>query len=150
VPDKILLTGASGFVGGHVVKELSDRYELHAISTQKQAIPGIVKQYSWSDIDRITSSYFAVIHLAGLAHDTSNASNETAYFEVNRDLTQTLINHCSRWNVGKFIYLSSVKAVVDSTHKDKLDESVVSTSKHVYGRSKLAAEKVILDNTDGF
>lgn len=141
---KILLTGASGFVGTHVVACLQDKYELHAISHQAKKINGISTLYTWESIETISDSYFAVIHLAGLAHDTQNKRVEADYFEVNVGLTKKLLAQLDKWNVTTFIYLSSVKAVTDSTSSTLITEETKSTANNVYGRSKLAAEQSIM------
>ena len=102
--------------------------------------------YTWETIETISDSYLAVIHLAGLAHDTQNQRDESDYFNVNVGLTQKLIAQLDKWNVSTFIYLSSVKAVVDSTSSTSITEDAKLTAKNVYGRSKLAAEQAILSS----
>ncbi|MBO6516851.1 MAG: NAD-dependent epimerase/dehydratase family protein [Bacteroidia bacterium] len=140
---KILLTGASGFVGRHVIDELGSDYELHAVSTSTQQLPGIEKQFHWDKLHDVNDSYLAVIHLAGLAHDTSSSAGEQAYFDVNQGLTRKLLDHCIQLHPKTFIYLSSVKAVVDSTSDTIVTEETPSSATNVYGRSKLAAEKEV-------
>jgi len=149
VAKKILLTGASGFVGQHLIQELS-HYELHAISTSKHPINSITRQYTWAQLDQIEGNYDAVIHMAGLAHDTSNQAEEQKYFEVNQGLTQKLIDRAGAWNITTFIYLSSVKAAVDSTSDSRLTETLDLTPGEIYGRSKRAAEEVILSDRQSF
>lgn len=141
----ILLTGASGFVGSHVVKALEE-HTLTAISTKVSEIRGVDNVYTWNQINGIHGPYDAVIHMAGLAHDTQNNKDESAYFDVNVGLTKTLLENMKRWNCGQFIYISSVKAAVDSTSIEVLNEDFTSTCTNVYGRSKLAAERLILDS----
>ncbi|MCB9262696.1 MAG: NAD-dependent epimerase/dehydratase family protein [Flavobacteriales bacterium] len=138
----ILITGATGFVGKHVLEEFSSQ-NVFALSSSVKAIDGVDEVFSWDELDKINRTFDAVIHLAGLAHDTQNKRDEQDYFDVNEGLTKKLLSHCTRWQVRTFIYLSSVKAVVDSTSDDVLDEDSKSTAKGVYGRSKLAAERAI-------
>lgn len=145
-----MLTGASGFVGGHLIDELSKTYELHAVSTKKKSIQGIARVYNWGELELINDTFYGVVHLAGLAHDTSNTRKESEYFEVNRDLTARLVKKAKDWEITSFIYLSSVKASVDSTSDIILTEDVSSEAKQVYGRSKLAGEQEILKNTEDF
>jgi nucleoside-diphosphate-sugar epimerase len=141
----ILLTGASGFVGTHVVTALEE-HTLAAISTKATEIMGVNEVYTWSQIEEIPGPFDAVIHMAGLAHDTENKNSESDYFKVNKDLTELLLDQVSRWNCKQFVYLSSVKAVVDSTSSDILNETLVSSAKGIYGRSKLAAEQSIMEH----
>ena len=146
-PYKILLTGATGFVGGHVIKQLKEDYSLYAISSKKTDIEHITKTFSWNEIESIEETFEAVIHMAGLAHDTQNNKDESVYFDVNVGLTKTLLENMKRWNCGQFIYISSVKAAVDSTSIEVLNEDFTSACTNVYGRSKLTAERLILDST---
>lgn len=125
---------------------LQDKYELHAISYKAKKNYGISNLYTWETIETISDSYLAVIHLAGLAHDTQNQRDESDYFNVNVGLTQKLITQLDKWNVSTFIYLSSVKAVVDSTSSTSITEDAKLAAKNVYGRSKLAAEQAILSS----
>jgi nucleoside-diphosphate-sugar epimerase len=140
----ILITGASGFVGSHIVNSLST-HELSAISYSSKNIPGIKTTFSWDQLGEIEGPFHSVVHLAGLAHDTQNKKTESDYFDVNEGLTKKLLYQVDRWNCKQFIYLSSVKAIVDSTAPEELNEQTKSTAKGVYGRSKLAAEEVIID-----
>lgn len=139
---RVLLTGASGFIGRHLVQEL-EGYELWAISHSRKSIEGVSHVFAWDKLDNIEGEFEAIVHLAGLAHDTQNQSTEDDYFAVNKGLTKQLLSHCDRLNVKTFVYLSSVKAVVDSTCDEKIDELTPCSPSHVYGRSKLAAEQVI-------
>ena len=139
---KILLTGSTGFVGSHLIRVLKD-HELVAISHKADKIQGITKVYSWQEIDEIEGSIDAVVHLAGLAHDTQNKNEESAYLDVNVGLTNKLLNKLSDWNVNSFVYLSSIKAVVDSTSETIVTEEMSSKATHIYGRSKLQAEEAI-------
>lgn len=145
---KILLTGASGFVGGHLIAALRDSYDLHAISQSSRGIEGIEQVYTWEKISVISGPFDAVIHMAGLAHDTQNKREEADYFAVNVGLTEKLLERLNKWNTNTFVYLSSVKAVVDSTSSNVLTEESTSIAQNVYGRSKLEAEQLILASNE--
>ncbi len=145
---KVLLTGSTGFVGKQVVECLSPTYELHAITTRSTQIEGISKTYQWDSLDTINDSYDAVIHMAGLAHDTQNKRDESEYYDVNVGLTEKILEKLKSWNTSIFVYLSSVKAVVDSTSSEILSEKDISTASNVYGRSKLATEQLILSSKE--
>ena len=146
---KLLITGASGFIGTHLIHELSE-FSLEAISSSKDKIGGINNCYSWDKLDEITGTYDAIIHLAGLAHDTSNQRSEKDYFDVNVGLTEKLLDIGDGLQISTFIYLSSVKAVVDSVANHTLTENDKSTATHVYGRSKREAESTILNHNSSF
>ncbi|WDT68095.1 NAD-dependent epimerase/dehydratase family protein [Cloacibacterium sp. TD35] len=128
---RITITGASGFVG----KNLSSFLE-----NKECQIESLSLRNSWT----LDSSADAIIHLAGKAHDTKNISIEKEYFEVNTELTKKLFENFLNSSVKDFFYFSSVKATADSV-EGFLDENHASDPKTPYGKSKLEAEKFLLN-----
>lgn len=135
---KILVTGASGFVGRHLVPVLeadghhvveAGRTRRHQASNHVQ-ISDVGPGTDWSgklkDID-------TVVHLAGLAH--LNAPDD-AFFAVNDLGTRSLVDACREAGVRSFILLSSIAA-----RKAEYSPSGASA----YARSKLAGERHVLD-----
>ncbi len=127
-----LLTGFSGFLG----KSLGP-YLLNRVANVKQ----LSLRGDW--LQSIPSEYNAIIHLAGKAHDTKNTSAADEYFKVNTDLTKQLFDLFLKSNARSFIYVSSVKAAVDSV-KGVLSEETPADPQTPYGQSKLKAEEYIL------
>lgn len=128
---KIIITGASGFVGQNLSQYLSNfSFSITAIS---------LRNSNWKD-DFTGNS---IIHLAGKAHDTKNTSDASEYFKVNTDLTIELFDIFLQSETKDFIYFSSVKAVADEV-LDVLSEEVLPSPKTPYGQSKLQAEQYIL------
>ena len=128
---RITITGASGFVG----KNLSSFLE-----NKECQIESLSLRNSWT----LDSSADAIIHLAGKAHGTKNISIEKEYFEVNTELTKKLFENFLNSSVKDFFYFSSVKATADSV-EGFLDENHASDPKTPYGKSKLEAEKFLLN-----
>ncbi|MGN7759158.1 NAD-dependent epimerase/dehydratase family protein [Chryseobacterium sp. 22532] len=127
---KVIITGASGFVGKHLSKFLKgNSYNLQSLSLRKE----------WG-LERDAD---AIIHLAGKAHDTANTSFEEEYFKINTELTKKLFDDFLVSDIKDFIYFSSVKATAD-TVDGILDEEHVSVPKTPYGKSKLFAEEYLL------
>lgn len=52
----------------------------------------------------------AVIHLAGIAHETKNAADPEKYFEVNTELTKNIYDRFLESSARRFVFFSSVKA----------------------------------------
>lgn len=128
---KIIITGASGFVGQNLSGYLSSlKFEIHSLSLRNE---------NWKN-DLIGD---AIIHLAGKAHDTKKTSASAEYFEINTDLTKDLFDVFLESNSQVFIYFSSVKAVADRV-QDTLFEEVSTEPETPYGMSKRLAEKYIL------
>ena len=123
---KLILTGASGFVGKAVINYFVN--------------DDIVKVKRGEDV--IINSEVAVIHLAGLAHDLKNTSFPINYYEVNTELTKEIFKSFLSSDAKVFITLSSVKAVADEIIGELYEDHKPNPISH-YGKSKLLAEQYI-------
>lgn len=141
----ILITGAFGFVGTNLSEVLSKNNHLGAIDLDESDKHLYNQFYSWEDLEQINwTKVDAIIHLAGKAHDTKNATAEKVYIDVNVGLTKKIFEFFLKSNASKFIYFSSVKAVADTIPEgDVLTERITPKPLSVYGKSKLKAEKYL-------
>ena len=142
---KILITGVHGFVGSNLVAYLAKENEIYGLDIIAPEKEGVVKTYSWDDIDAgLVPDVDAIIHLAGKAHDTKNQAAADVYFKVNRDLTIKIFDYfCSHEGIKKFVFFSTAKAAADKVD-GILTEDVVPAPVGPYGESKIAAEEYIL------
>ena len=156
---KVLVTGASGFVGSMVCARLSDAaHEVIATSRSRVEQPGIFyvcspelgPEADWSDA---LSDIDAVVHLAGLAHVTSekpDAETDKKYLRINAEGSRRLAEQCAASGVKHFVFLSSCHAIAGESD-DVLTDRTVPQPVTAYGRSKLAAEeatKSVLADSD--
>lgn len=123
----IFLTGSSGFVGKNLISRFKNKYEI----------------FRFKRNSKININQNIVIHLAGIAHDTSKNLDSKIYYETNTEFTKKIFNEFIKSEARDFIFLSSVKAVRDS-YSEILDENVKEIPKSDYGKSKLLAEKYIM------
>lgn len=129
---KIIITGATGFVGKNLVQSLeSEGFDCISVS---------LRDIDWQE--RVMQKATGLIHLAGKAHDTTNTSSSDEYFSINRDLTILLFKSFLRSDIRDFYFFSSVKAIAD-TVDDILKEDTVAYPKTPYGKSKLEAEQYL-------
>ena len=148
---RVLVTGASGFVGKSLLGALRDRgHKVTAVSRSRVEQPGIFYVRSPeldpdADWSAISANIDAVVHLAGLAHVTSegfDAETEKNYVRINTEGARRLAEQSAATGVKHFIFLSSCHAVAaesDEVLTDGTNPRPVSA----YGRSKLAAEDAI-------
>ncbi len=130
--DRIVITGATGFVGKNITIFLKRHKNLLVESLTLRPVPETL----------LTAK--AIIHLAGKAHDIKSTSNPQEYFDINTGLTARLFDLFLRSEVSDFIYFSSVKAVADSVAVI-LQEDVLPNPKTPYGQSKQQAETYLLN-----
>lgn len=134
--EKVIITGASGFVGQNLQKYLEGDFEIIKVGRSEK------KTY---DSLTLSDDIFAVIHLAGKAHDTKNVTQPEEYYIINYELTKKIFHEFLNSEAKIFVYMSSVKAVRDSV-ETILTETVVPNPQTHYGKSKLMAEEYLLSN----
>ena len=146
---KILITGVHGFVGSNLVKYLADKNELYGLDIIAPKKEGVIKTYSWSDLEvGSIIEVDAIIHLAGKAHDTKNQAAADVYFKVNTDLTKKIFDYfLAHDSIKKFVFFSTAKAAADKVD-GVLTEDVVPTPVGPYGESKIAAERYLLSKME--
>jgi nucleoside-diphosphate-sugar epimerase len=127
----ILISGASGFVGQNLITYLNHS-GFNPLAITRQQLHGKID---------LTGAY-AVVHLAGKAHDLKHSSNPEEYYQVNFELTKKLYDEFVNSSASIFIFMSSVKASADHVFK-VLKEDHQPDPVTAYGQSKLMAEQYI-------
>lgn len=141
---KVLITGIHGFVGSNLVVALKDANEIYGLDIIAPEKEGVLKTFLWDDLDKgLVPQVDAIIHLAGLAHDTKNQTEAEVYFKVNTGLTQKIYDYFVTSQAKKFIFFSTAKAAADKVD-GILTEDVIPSPKGPYGESKIKAEEYIL------
>jgi len=148
---KVLLTGANGFVGSHIVEELLlNNYEVVCVVRKNSDLKWISNQnliikygelYDKVFMKEAVASSDVVIHCAGAVR----AFDWSVYKKINVDITKNIIDSILESNqaLKKFIFISSQAAMGPAPEgRARLvsdSESPVSD----YGKSKLLAEKEV-------
>jgi UDP-glucose 4-epimerase len=143
-----LITGATGFIGSVLTKELeSIGYKIRIVSRNNH------KDYDTVicnlGAEKVPESAFdsvdLVFHLAGYTHDINNNSNRDAiYQELNVNATVDLMKAAVKQKVSKFIFVSSVKAGGITNHSANMNEDNQLAPSDIYGKTKREAEVLIL------
>jgi nucleoside-diphosphate-sugar epimerase len=139
----ILVTGATGFIGRHLVKDLLEKGHSLALLTRKpelarQLFPKAraVKGDIQSIPEEACRGVSKVIHLAGAI---SYSLPREQLFRVNVEGTRNLL--AAARNCEKLIFSSSVSVYGETN--ELVDEATPPTPQSPYGESKLAAERAI-------
>jgi UDP-glucose 4-epimerase len=147
----IALTGATGFIGQHLLNELPKRgYRVRVLLRRPSEVPPGASSAVIGDIASPHNMAAAlrdvdmVIHSAGLAHAMSGRP-EDDYRTINTEATVKLAQAAERAGVKRFVLLSSIRAQTGPTAEGVLTEAQEPQPTDPYGRSKLEAERGLSD-----
>jgi UDP-glucose 4-epimerase len=143
----IALTGATGFIGQHLLHELPKRgYRLRVLLRRPTVVPLESASAVIGDLARpqnMTAAFAdveAVIHSAGLGNAMSGLP-EDDYRTLNTEATIALARAAQRAGARRFVFLSSIRAQSGPSADHVLTEDLTPQPTDAYGRSKLAAEQ---------
>lgn len=145
---KILVTGASGFIGSHLVPRLSSRHEVHALVRRpapnlerKNVTPIIMDLAEFFDSELLPARVDVVIHLAQANVPFPEKANEL--FAVNTVATQRLLDYSRRVGAARFVLASSGE-VYGSKRMDPCKETDSVQPESFYALTKYISEQLAL------
>lgn len=142
---RVLVTGASGFIGRSLLPALTRRgFTIIAPVRSEQppqegvvfSIAQAIETVDWS---RLLGGVDAVVHLAGIAH-AKYAGADEIYDRVNAEAAIRLARACEG-RVSRLVFVSSIRAISGPTADAVLDDDFPARPTDAYGRSKLKAER---------
>jgi UDP-glucose 4-epimerase len=150
--ERVLITGASGFVGYHLIEEaLKNNLEVYAAvrkSSRVDHLAGFNIQYTYPDFDDLLSlkkelqekQYDYIIHAAGV----TKARSQKEYNHINAGYTNNLALAVleSGVKLKKFVLIGSLAAMGPLNSLNGLiTEDTIPHPVTAYGKSKLLAEQ---------
>jgi nucleoside-diphosphate-sugar epimerase len=148
---RVLITGASGFIGGTLIAALAGQGRVLRAAVRRPPpywFPAGVEVIRHADLMQdvdwrpALDGVDAVIHLAGIA-DVSSAIAAQRYDRINRAATELLANEAAEMGVERFVFVSSIRAQCWPSADHALTERDTPAPADAYGRSKLAAEAAV-------
>jgi dihydroflavonol-4-reductase len=153
-PDKIFVTGGTGFLGAYLIRELLGKgYRVKALRrTDKLPVffpAAVFDPVEWVqgdvlDIHSLETGMEgtdAVVHSAAVVSFTPGANRDM--FRTNIDGTANVVNAALKTGIRKFLHISSVAALGKMATAETVDESAEwedSPLNTRYGKSKYAGE----------
>jgi len=153
---KILITGSSGFLGEELVNYFSKDNIILALDKEdpisftknlpniNNLICDIRDKYKLEEIFK-NNDIDIIIHCAAEILDESNSN---IIWETNYSGTKNLLDFAETYKVSKFIFMSTF-SIFEKNYDNLIDEKEPSSAIVDYGKSKYAAENLILSHTFG-
>ena len=139
---EIVVTGANGFLGKVIVKELESNYTLFSLSRTL----GDYQVSLENEIPNFTQKFNLVIHAAGKAHSIPRTLTEkNQFYDVNVLGTQNLLKGLDKVGAPEqFVFISSV-SVYGQESGSNINEEHPLEAKDPYGLSKIGAEVLVTE-----
>ena len=153
---KVLVTGAGGFIGGYLVKELvTIGANVVAIDNNSSAYANLPfdlpeNEFKFRNLDIastsftnfiLSSSFSFVFHLAGNSYVPTSITSPLLDFDSNARNSLVLLDAFRKSECDPVILLASSAAVYGNPDKLPIHESISSNPISPYGASKLSAEQ---------
>jgi nucleoside-diphosphate-sugar epimerase len=145
---KVLVTGASGFVGQALLRRLAVEEDVSTVAVSRRGLPAsarvevrqITSSPGTSAWDEALQGIEAVVHLAARVHQMREDAEDplAAYRQVNTAATLQLARQAARIGVRRFVFVSSVKV---NGETGRFNETAPAAATDPYGRSKAEAEE---------
>ncbi|MEO0091321.1 MAG: NAD(P)-dependent oxidoreductase [candidate division WOR-3 bacterium] len=152
----VLVTGANGFIGSHIVEGLLQKKYQVRVLVRKTANLQWIKDLpieifygaisNYEDLPPAVTDVDFIIHCAG----ATKGKTEKDYMTANVIGTQNLLKACLNYNqtLKRFIFISTISASGPSPNNLPITETKICTPVSIYGKTKLQAESIVLEMKD--
>lgn len=147
---KLLVTGASGFVGSvlcHAARErgMDVRECRRSLPPEYSSECVLLDMLTVQDWSPALQSVDVVVHLAARVHQINDRAphSEGAYRQMNVDASRRLIQQSAQAGVRRFVFVSSIKVNGECSYGRPFTENDLPAPIDPYGRSKLEAEQCL-------
>lgn len=153
---KVVIFGASSFIGKNLIKSLYGKYELKLVMSNSQHCNDIFNKIEKSNIDIVEHPFIPemnfdsilnqddiIIHLASSTNPTTSNINISKEVSMNILTSAKLFDACVHKKVKKVIFISSGGTVYGKDVKCPIKEDSQTNPINSYGLQKLSIEKML-------
>ncbi len=157
----IVITGACGFVGRHLISSLKEEFRIIGVDWRSQEQGSIPKSQGvrWAQADITDMSALTralgevvsrdtrpdlVLHLAAY-YDFEGETHREHYWRTNVVGTRNMLDLCESFGIPRFVLASSLAACRFPAPGETLDESSPPDGDHIYAQTKAAAEAMLAE-----
>ncbi|MBO6848892.1 MAG: NAD-dependent epimerase/dehydratase family protein [Marinobacter sp.] len=151
--ERILVTGATGFVGKALCRYLfAHGYRVRGVVRGDRQPLADVEYVPIGDLESVTRLEWGrllddvqvVIHCAALVHQMKGVADPDAYYRINTAVTASLAEAAAEAGVRRFVFLSTVKVLGEFTEPGRPFRSdAPANPQDDYARSKWLAEQAL-------
>lgn len=154
---RIIVSGASGFVGRHLLDEIKECFEIYALARRSQAQCGapVHPNITWTQVDIAEPEPLAAalewihaggpidafIHLA--AHYDFTGKNRIEYQRTNVDGLYNTLDLARNLGLRRFVFASSLAACRFPSPGQAITEDTLPEATNPYARSKRSGESMV-------
>jgi nucleoside-diphosphate-sugar epimerase len=153
--NNILVTGGTGFIGGHLLPVLYKKNLQVTLAARHHVSDALNPEHKVVKVGEIKESTDwtealkegdTVIHLAARAHQLNDQAldPEAEFLRINFEGTKALVKQAIALGVKHFIFISSIGAMTTLSEHTLTEESPCRPDSP-YGRSKLQAEQGLIE-----
>lgn len=156
---RIVITGASGFIGRHLLDAIKERYRIVAIGrrSQRQCGAPIHPNIAWHQTDigdcasltalfheiRDTGGAEVLIHLA--AHYDFTGDEHPEYWRTNVEGLRNVLDLSRLLGLKRFVFASSLAACSFPRPGKVIDETTPPDGEHIYAVTKRIGERMLTE-----
>lgn len=155
---KVLVTGASGFLGSYIVDKCIAQGDSVRVLVRKTSNIDYLKKYPdieyvYGDLTDMASLREATKGMDTIYHSAARVTTQgdrTQFYNDNVLSTQCLVDEAKKQGVKRFIFISSPSIFFDFSHQNNINETYAYPKKYInlYSETKALAEQYALSAND--
>ena len=155
---KVLITGATGFLGSYIVDKCISQGDSVRVLVRKSSNIDYLKkypsiEYAYGDLTDTASLREATKGMDAIFHSAARVTTQgdrTQFYSDNVLSTRCLVDEAKKQGVKRFIFISSPSIFFDFTHQNNINETYAYPKKYInlYSETKALAEQYVLSAND--